>query len=290
VTRQIALLANPAAGRGHAHRLVDHVIEALGSDGASVTLVAGDDWDASAKLARGAVESGIDTLVAMGGDGMVHLAVQELAGSATALGIVPIGTGNDAARALGVPTSDPIAAATRIATGERRAVDLGRSGDRWFLTIMAAGFDALVNERANGLRWPSGDLRYTAATMLVLPRFSPLRYTLSLDGEDQELEAMLVAVGNTEFYGGGLQMCAGAVPDDGLLDVTIVTPVSRLELIRMFGKIRTGEHVGHPAFRQLRARSVTIAAAGVTAYADGERLGALPLTVECAPGALQVIG
>jgi diacylglycerol kinase (ATP) len=203
---------------------------------------------------------------------------------------VPIGTGNDAARALGVPTSDPIAAATRIATGERRAVDLGRSGDRWFLTIMAAGFDALVNERANGLRWPSGDLRYTAATMLVLPRFSPLRYTLSLDGEDQELEAMLVAVGNTEFYGGGLQMCAGAVPDDGLLDVTIVTPVSRLELIRMFGKIRTGEHVGHPAFRQLRARSVTIAAAGVTAYADGERLGALPLTVECAPGALQVIG
>jgi len=289
VTREIALLTNPVAGRGDAHRVQDEVVARLRATGLGVTLLVGADAQDSVDLARKAVAEGVDTLVAMGGDGMLHLAVQAVAGSRTRLGVVPLGTGNDFARSLGIPRQHPLAAAEVVARGTGRRIDLARTGDRWFATVMAAGFDAAVNERANAMRWPHGDLRYTLATLSVLPRWSAVPYTLELDGAERHVDAMLLAVANTDSYGGGLQIPAGAVPDDGLLDVIIIKPTSKLEFLKVFPQVRTGQHVNHPAFERVRARSVTVAAPGVVAYADGERLGALPLTVECVPGAVEVL-
>lgn len=289
MSRQIALLTNPVAGRGHAHRLQDLVVERLVAAGHEVDLVVGSDAEESVALARKAVADGVDTVVALGGDGMVHTAVQAVAGTDVHLGVVPLGTGNDYARSLGLPLGDPVAAADVVARGAGRRLDVARCGDRWFATVMAAGFDAAVNERANRMRWPHGDLRYTIATFAVLRRWSAVPYTLSLDGEERRLDAMLLAVANTDSYGGGLQIPAGAVPDDGLLDVIIIKPTSKLEFLKVFPQVRTGEHVNHPAFQRVRVRSVTVAAPGVTAYADGERFGPLPLTVECVPGAVSVL-
>ncbi|MFT4081577.1 MAG: YegS/Rv2252/BmrU family lipid kinase [Nocardioides sp.] len=288
MTRRIALLANPAAGRGDAHRIQDDVLARLATAG-EVELLVGSDVDDAVELARKAVADGVDTLVSLGGDGMLHLAIQAVAGSPTRLGVIPIGTGNDFARSVGLPTGDPLAAADVVVRGRTRTLDLGRSGDRWFATVMAAGFDAAVNARANAMRWPHGDLRYTLATFAVLRHWRPVDYTLCLDGVERRQQAMLLAIANTDSYGGGLRLPADARPDDGLLDVIIIKPVSKLEFLKVFPQVRTGAHVHHPAFERIRVRSLTLAAAQVTAYADGERFGPLPLTVECVAGAVDVL-
>jgi diacylglycerol kinase (ATP) len=253
-----------------------------------VTRLQGADRDEAADLARRAVEDGYDLLVVVGGDGTVHLAVQSVAMSPTALGVIPTGSGNDVARYLGLPRRDPVAAAEVIARGVTRRMDLGRAGTTYFVTVLAAGFDSLVNERANAMRWPTGQTKYNLATLAELRVFNPLSYTLELDGERRRLDAMLVAVGNGPSYGGGLRMCEGAILDDGLLDVVIIKPISKPELLWVYPKLFKGTHVTHRSYEHHRVSQVSVAAPAVVAYADGERVGPLPLTVEAVPAALTV--
>ncbi|MER7556430.1 YegS/Rv2252/BmrU family lipid kinase [Nocardioides sp. NPDC126508] len=289
MTRQIALLANPTAGRGNADQILDAVTARLAASGAVVEHLIGDDAEHALELARKAAADGVDTVVTLGGDGMVHVAVQALADTEVSLGVVPLGTGNDFARALGIPT-DPLAAADVVVRDEpRRRIDLGRSGETWFATVLAAGFDAAVNERANAMRWPHGDLRYTLAALSVIRSWKPVPYRLEIDGVVREQEAMLLAIANTESYGGGLRIAAGCDPSDGLLDAILIKPVSRLEFLRVFPGVRQANHLTHPAFERIRARRITASAPGVVAYSDGERLGSLPLDVECVPSALGVL-
>ena len=155
--------------------------------------------------------------------------------------------------------------------------------------MLAAGFDAIVNERANQMTWPKGQMRYNVATLAELRTFTPLSYTLELDGSPRQLEAMMVAVGNGPSFGGGLRITEGAVLDDGLLDVVLFKPMGRLELVRTYPRLFKGTHVTHPQYEHHRVRTVTVASPGIVAYADGERFGELPLTVECVPGALTVL-
>jgi diacylglycerol kinase (ATP) len=210
---------------------------------------------------------------------------------------VPAGTGNDFALALGLPP-DPLAAADAIAAalraGRTRPVDLaritGRDGTRrWFGGVLAAGFDAVVNERANAMRWPTGPRRYDLAILVELARLRARPYTLVLDGERLELSSVLVAVGNTPSYGGGMRIAPAADPTDGLLDVVVGAPMSRLTLIRLKSHIRAGTHVDDPRVSTYRARRVELDAPGITAYADGERAVDLPITVEAMPGALRLL-
>lgn len=250
--------------------------------------MAGADEDESARLARAAVADGYDGLVVMGGDGMVHLALQALVGSTTTLGVIATGTGNDVARTLDIPAKRPLDAADVVRRGYRRTIDLGRVGDTYYATVLAAGFDSLVNERANRMSWPKGQMRYNLATLAELRVFKPLPYRLTFDGERTEREAMLVAVGNCPSYGGGLRMCHGAEVDDGLLDIALIRPVSKLELLKVYPKLFSGKHVTHPAYEHHRVTSVEISSPGIIAYADGERIGPLPVRVEVAPATLTV--
>jgi diacylglycerol kinase (ATP) len=288
-TREIALLTNPTAGKGHAARVRDVALARLREGGLVVRNLQGRDADEASDLARQCVADGIDALVICGGDGMVHLALQAVAATTTALGIIPAGTGNDVARYFDIPRKDPSAAADRVVAGHTRTVDLARSGSKYFVTVLAAGFDAVVNERANKMTWPKGQMRYNLATLAELRVFEPLPYTLQIDDQQLTLDAMLVAVGNGPSFGGGLRITEGAVLDDGLLDVVIIKPMSKLELIRTYPKLFKGTHVTHPQYEHHLAKSVTVAAPGIVSYADGERFGPLPLTVECAPGALTVL-
>ncbi|GAB3839516.1 hypothetical protein GCM10029963_06860 [Micromonospora andamanensis] len=142
---------------------------------------------------------------------------------------------------------------------------------RWYGAVLAAGFDAIVNERANRMRWPRGPRRYDLAILVELARLRPRRYTLTLDGERIEVDAVLVAVGNGASYGGGMRICPAADPTDGLLDVVVGGRFDRRTLIRVKPRIYAGTHVAHPLVSTYRARTVTIAAEGITTYADGER-------------------
>ena len=286
--REIALLTNPTSGKGRGAKARAAVLEHFRGAGLSVRDLVGKDADEAVDLARAAVADGVEALVVVGGDGMVHVGVQAVAETGTPLGIVPAGTGNDVARYFDLPRKDPVAAADVVIRATPRTVDLARSGTRYYATVLAAGFDALVNERANRMTWPRGQMRYNLATLAELRVFKPLHYTLDLDDQQVTLDAMLVAVGNGPSFGGGLRITEGALLDDGMLDVVVIKPMSRGALVRTYPKLFKGTHVTHPQYEHHRVRRVTVASPGITTYADGERFGELPLTVEAAPGALVV--
>ncbi len=289
MAREIALLTNPSAGKGRGSRSAAIAVPRLVEAGFAVRQLTGRDADEALDIARSCVAAGVETLAVCGGDGMVHVAVQALAGSATNLAIIPAGTGNDVARCLGIARNDPQAAADVIVGSHVRTIDLARTGAKHFVTVLASGFDSKVNERANSLLWPKGQWRYNLATIAELRVFEPLPYTLEVDGVVRRLDAMLVAVGNGPSFGGGLRITHGAQIDDGWLDVVVIKPMSKAELVRTYPKLYTGKHVHHPQYEHHRARRVTVAAPGIVAYADGERLGALPLTVDVVPDALRVL-
>ncbi|MFC8592614.1 diacylglycerol kinase [Streptomyces atroolivaceus] len=294
MTSEITLFVNPTAGSGRGARAAQPAASALREAGFSVRTVLGEDADDALRRAREAVAGGTGALIAVGGDGMMSLALQAVAGTPTPLGAVAVGTGNDFARALGLPVRDP-AAAGRLAAealkgGRLRAVDLGRVGERWFGSVLASGFDSRVNDRGNRMRWVGGRFKYDLAILAELAAFRPIPYRIRLDGGPvTEIEATLIAVGNGSTYGGGMRICADAVMDDGLFDVTVVGDCSRTTLLKVFPKVYKGTHLGHPEVTVHRVSSIELAAAGVTAYADGEPLGALPLTATCVPGAVRVL-
>jgi diacylglycerol kinase (ATP) len=290
VTRRIALVVNPTSGKGRGARLLAPVADRLRAAGVEVVVVVGRDADEAFDLVRTVVagDPGVDGVVAVGGDGLVNLAVQVVAGTAIPLGIIPAGTGNDVARALGIPRDDPAAAADLVLSGTTRAVDLGRADGRWFAGVLGSGFDSMVNERANRMSWPTGRSRYNLAILAELRVFRPVPFVLELDGEPWETEAMLVAVGNGSSYGGGMRVCPDARLDDGLLDVTVLGPISKPEFLRVFPSVYKGTHVHHRAVTVRRARTVVLSSPGVTAYADGERVAALPVRCDAVAAALQV--
>ncbi|MEU8246554.1 diacylglycerol kinase [Nonomuraea sp. NPDC048916] len=290
---QLALLVNPAARGGRALRLLEPVVRRLRAGGADVSVIVGDSAADALERACAAVAERPDALVAFGGDGLVHLAVQAVAGTDVPLGVIPAGTGNDIAAALGLPRKDPMAAARAVLRMKSRLIDAVRvragGADELYAGVMCCGFDSKVNERANGLTWPPGMARYLVAMVEELRRFRPIPFRITLDGETLEREAMLVAVGNTRSYGAGMRVCPDARPDDGLLDVMVLEAVGKAEFLRVFPSVYRGTHVSHPAVSIRRARSVRLEAPGVVAYADGERVGPIPVSCEVQPGVLRVI-
>ncbi|MFG3256599.1 diacylglycerol kinase [Streptomyces sp. NPDC048172] len=294
MTSEITLFVNPTAGRGRGAQAAQPAARALREAGFAVRTVVGSDADDALVRAREAVAGGTGALIAVGGDGMASLALQAVAGTDVPLDVVAVGTGNDFARATGLPVREPARAAEVIAealkAGHGRAVDLGQVNGHWFGSVLASGFDSRVNDRGNRMRWPTGRLKYDLALLAELAalRTEPYRLTLD-DGEPLEVEATLVAVGNGPSYGGGMRICADAAMDDGLLDVTVVGKCSCSTLLRVFPRVYKGTHLGHPAVTTHRVRKVTLEARGVTGYADGEPLGALPLTARAVPGAVRLL-
>ncbi|MER5733326.1 diacylglycerol kinase [Streptomyces sp. NPDC002138] len=294
MSAEITLFVNPTAGRGRGAHAAQPAASALREAGFSVRTVVGSDAaDALVRL-RAAVREGTGAVIAVGGDGMVSLALQAVAGTLVPLGVVAVGTGNDFARALGLPVREP-AAAGRLAArvlkeGRFREIDLGRVDGRWYGTVLCSGFDSRVNDRGNRMRWPVGRFKYDLAMIAELAAFRPFPYRITLDdGPVIETEATLVAVGNGCSYGGGMRICPDARPDDGLFDVTVVGDCSRATLLKVFPRVYKGTHTGHPKVTVYRAAKVTLESAGITAYADGEPVGPLPVTARCVPAAVRLL-
>ena len=290
--RHVVMLVNPTSGRGRGAQYAPLAIDRLRQRGVTVVEALGIDATEATQSASEAIARGTDALVACGGDGTVHAALQLVAGTEVPLGIIPVGTGDDNARGLGIPLGDAAAAADVIADGAIRVVDAGHvttadQTQRWFLGVMSSGFDSLVNERANAMSFPKGQARYAVATVAELSVFRPLPYEVVVDGLAHRGEAMLVAVGNGASYGGGMMVCPAAELDDGMLEVTFLGKVSKATFLRVFPRVFKGTHVDHPAVQTLRGVHVSIDAPGQIVYADGERVGPLPATVECRPGAVR---
>ncbi|TFB48162.1 diacylglycerol/lipid kinase family protein [Cryobacterium tagatosivorans] len=292
---RIAVAINAYASFGRRRDVGPKVVAALLGQGHEVTALAEVNIELLRRKVVATIADGIDLLVVVGGDGMVSLGVNELAGTTLPIAIVPCGTGNDFARGLGIPLEDTGAAIGHLLDAiarPPRAIDaaLVRHGnlDTWYVGVLSAGFDANVNERANRMRRPRGKSRYTIAMLLELAVFRPIPYRVTVDGAPRELRAMLISVANNTSMGGGMLIAPDAVIDDGLLDLFIVKPLSRLGLLRVFPKVFSGTHTHLPQVELTRCRSVRIDGPGVIAYADGERVGPLPVQIDVKPGALLI--
>ena len=295
MSKRIGLVVNPTSGKNRGMSLGLEVAHRLRAAGHEVLDLSDESYAAARDRALGAIAQGIDVLAVVGGDGLAHHGIDLVAGTSVPLALVAAGTGNDIARALGLPLHDPVHAADLVTTGVPRTIDAVRHLDEhgsahWFGGVLGAGFDSVVNERANTWPWPKGQMRYNLAILRELPLFRAIPYVVTVDGVRHETQAMLVAVGNGPSYGGGMRVLPDAQVDDGLLDVLVLHEVSTVEFLKVFPKVFRGAHVGHPAVEVLRGREVTLEAPGIVAYADGERFGRLPLTVEVVPGALTVLG
>jgi len=292
--RRFDLVVNPTAGRGRARRILPTVTAAVGSalPATAVRVIeARDPQHAEQACLEAAAEA--DALLVMGGDGMAHLGINACASTEVPLGVLPAGTGNDLCRGLGLPLRIRDAV-TALARGQIHRVDLAHvvradSSHRWVGCVVSTGFDSRVALRTAGMRVPMGPFAYAFAALAELRTFSPLRYRLTLDGQSRELESMAVFVCNSEFFGGGMRAAPGADPTDGLLDVTVIHPVSRATLLRLLPSLYSGGFVTNPAVERLRASEVVVDGDGLYGSGDGEVLGDVPLTVSCVPGALNVL-
>lgn len=281
------VLCNPTSGGGKGAELKKALLEALDSRKIPYEDISADSYSSASDNLREKLNFFDYGLFVVGGDGMVHLAIQQLAKTNLPLALIPSGTGNDFARTLGLDLSNPVANIDHYLTSEPNEVDLGSVNSRYFAQILSTGFDSLVNERANKIRIIKGRSKYNFAILLELSRFKPKRYNFTVDDVSFETEAMLVAISNGKSYGGGMLITPMADIQDGFFEVMILGPVSKLEFIRVFPRVFTGSHVNHPAVKFMRARTVSIAADAV-AYADGERISVLPVKAEIEPKALKV--
>jgi diacylglycerol kinase (ATP) len=223
-------------------------------------------------------------VIAVGGDGLAHLVIQLVAPRKIPFTVIPAGTGNDLVRSMGWDLDSITQQLDFVTSTAPTPIDLGMVDSEWFGAILSTGFDSVVNERANTMDWPKGPMKYNLAIAMELPRFKPLSYTIELDTQLLQVEAMLIAVANGKSYGGGMQVCPDASMNDGLFDVMILHPVSKVEFVKVFPKVFKGAHKGHPQVRFYRSARVSISSAAI-AYADGERIGGLPVRAECMAGA-----
>ncbi|WP_084524117.1 diacylglycerol/lipid kinase family protein [Nocardia inohanensis] len=302
--RSVALVTNPLSGQGKGAQVAVAAANAFTDRDVEVTELRGDSALDTARLVREALADPYtrpDAVVAAGGDGLVCVVLQGLVGKDVPLGLIPGGTGNDLARQLGIP-DDTAAAVDTVLRGRTRTIDLGtvqaQDADEpmWFATVTGTGLDARVTLRANHMRWPKGPLRYTLAAVIELAGKLAVPYKIELhgspdhpDGTVLELDAVMVAVGNTKTYGGGMLITPDAELDDGLLDLTVVGAMPRLDMLKLLPALSAGKRIEHPATVQYRARTITLTAPNAPATADGDPAGHLPATFHAHPNALEVL-
>ena len=284
----LGLLCNPTSGGGRGGKIKEQVISHLQSKEIDFLDLSGVNADAAKMNLKALDLERISNLIVIGGDGLVHLAIQKLARSAVPLLIIPAGTGNDFARSLGLNINQPLENLSLLNEMKSTGVDLGLVAGEYFAQILSTGFDSLVNERANQMRFIRGRMKYNVAIAQVLSTFKPRSYSFRVDEVHLESKAMLIAVSNGKSYGGGMMISPMSDLQDGYLDVMILGPVSRFEFLRVFPKVYSGSHINHPAVKFLKAKNVAISANAV-AYADGERVGELPIEVSIVEKCLRVL-
>ena len=286
--RRLALFANPAAAGGRALTVLPAVQTELTHLGVPHRVVDTRDVNHAIEEARAAAQNG-ETVVAVGGDGLVGCMAGALRGQEGALAIVPSGRGNDFARVLRIP-SEPREAARIAADGPERVIDLGLANGRTFVGIASLGFDSDANRIANEAKLIKGNLVYLYAALRALASWKHATFRVTIDGETREVYGFSVAIGNSKAYGGGMLLFPQAQLDDGLLDVLTVSAQSKLQALRGMTKVFKGAHVDDPHGRFDTGEVVEVVAdRPFTVYADGDPIAELPLTVTVDKASLRVI-
>ena len=284
------VVCNASAGKGKGSILAGDFIKLLSNSGLENKLIDCDTFAETKMLLEKEIQTNrYNYLIAVGGDGLVNLCLQLVAEKPICLGVIPAGTGNDFARATGFNGKSVYEIFSIFSRSKPVKIDLGKAvsayESKWFVQVLSTGFDAIVNSLANKMTWPRGKSKYTIATILILSRFKSIPYMVEIDGRIFEQNAMLLAVANGESYGGGMRICPGASNSDGIFDVLIVRPVTKIVLLTIFPKVFKGNHIPHPKIDVYKGKYIKISSPTV-AYADGEFVSQLPLEVTNVPNAL----
>ncbi|MCW5940978.1 MAG: diacylglycerol kinase family lipid kinase [Fimbriimonadaceae bacterium] len=292
--RRVRVILNPAAGRGQGARRIDAIGMAL-TEAPKARIAEWKLWETrgpghARELASQALAEGATVLAAAGGDGTLNEVLNGAWAGPAEFAVLPIGTGNDFARALSFGT-DFDAALNALVNGEPRPVDVGFVNDRAFLNIAGCGFDAMVADRINrGYRSLRGTAAYVAAVVECLCRYRAAEFRILCGDEELVFRAMLCSVANTCSYGGGMRIAPDAQIDDGLFDVAVVRETSRFEFLRAFPSVFRGKHTEHPKYLHRHARWVRVESdPPMPVLVDGEVVGTTPATFTIRPRAIRVL-
>ena len=290
----VVLIVNPTAGRGRAGRQIPEIKRLLGDGAADWQWCFTEKSGDAQTLARAAADAGARLVVAVGGDGTLHEVMNGVLGSGVTVGLIPYGTGNDFARALGLYGRLETTCKTLV-SGITKQVDVGviegagTGGPRHFLVLAGTGYDARTAQTVNsGIRFLSGPIAYVWGAILTLASFKPFTLTLMLDdAPPRTLSAMFVSFANAETTGGGMKIAPGAAVDDGCLDVCLVAEVPKPTLLYNLTQIFSGKHLRCAAVSMHRAKCLTVSAdPPQPLLIDGEVRGTTPATIKVLPGAL----
>lgn len=284
------IIANPRAGHGQGEKNIARLERVIRRRGLDLTPILTHHPGHATDIARDLADSGEPRVAIMGGDGSIREVVDALVGTPTELAIVPMGTGNDIARSLGLPLNDPGAAIEIALNGRARTIDVGREGERHFLSVLGVGFPAIVAEEANRATWLKGSASFFVAVYKALHRLQPHRFVITLDDETLELDSVAVMVQNTPYTGGGLLMAPDALIDDGLFDVVIVDDIGKLDLMVNFPKAYRGRHLEHPSFSLHRSSTVQVSSeVPMRKMLDGDICGSGSVEVAIVPEGLKIV-
>ena len=292
------IIANPAAGKGRTRQWVPRLAEALRARGDEVALSFTEGRSSAETWAREAATGGLDGVVACGGDGTVHQTINGLMHGSFGrqpplLGLLPMGRCDDFALALGISRRNPRQAIEVILAGNRRTVDLGWAGGRYFSIVSSLGFDAEVSAYVDEGRHPGflrGTIAYLYAVLVKLFRYREVTVSLKGDFGEYKGPIFLAATGNAPYYGGGMKVLPQADMTDGWLDLCLVKSVRRVEVVLMLSRVFTGGHLSHSSVSMHRVRRLEIdAPEQLWLWADGERMVQLPATIEVVPSCLSVL-
>jgi YegS/Rv2252/BmrU family lipid kinase len=288
------LVVNPEAGRGLGRERGAAIGQYLHELGLPARILnSAGPGDVQAKV-QAALAEKPRVVIAAGGDGTVHEAVNGWmrAGGGAPLGVVPVGTGNDFVKMLGL-SHDWREACWRIVRGDTRRVDVGRCNDYWFANSLGIGFDAQVALEANKIRWLRGNAVYglALAKILTLMHSTP-EVRIRHDGEKLSVPITLLTINNGKVEGGAFVMAPDAEIDDGLFDVVVAKGMGRLGVLQLLPQVLKGQHMSHPKVVKFRTGRLSVEAdVALPIHADGELTytGAKKLEIEVLPRALEVI-
>lgn len=286
----IAVVVNTKAGGGRAKRLGESIARELTSRSMKFTQVRESSSAQTLDvLERIHTKDPFSGVISVGGDGLAHLLFPFVITHHLPIFVAPGGTGNDFSRSTGTFGLSAVDIVNQVAAHQPRAIDMGiiehEGKEIWFGQVLSTGFDSLVNERANSYRFLRGKIKYLVAIVRELPFFVPRTYRVTVDGNSVETGSMLVAIANGKSYGGGMLVCPDASFADGLFDVLLLKPIPVREFLRVFPKVFKGTHISHPAVEIRRCTQITLESKAV-AYADGERIGSLPISARIVPRAM----
>ena len=293
------LIYNPTAGPWDVHRALKHICASLQRRGWSVELRMTEKPGDALALARSAAQTNCDVAIAAGGDGTINEVVNGLIGTQTALGVLPVGTGNLWARQLGIPTYtlfNPLRlneAATKLAEGTVRLIDVGRVDDHHFLCWAGIGLDAQVTTELEPRPRHTkrlGALPYAIAAVLVARDFKGVRTRVSLDGRVVRGRTILILVSNIQQYAGVLPVAREAQIDDGLLDVFVFKGLGFSYAMRHLLKIVNQRYLQDHQVIHQQARHIDVWTEwAVPVQVDGDPISTTPVTLRVVPHALRVL-